>query len=152
MRITVPSSIRESERTLAERDRILAEAKAEADRIVEDARRQVMQALNERSLLEQARYESQRIVEQGRVDAQYRVDEADRYTIGALRGLREELRALIHQVDSGLAVMEGQTVKQPQRQGASQRRAAVAAASNAADSVGVAEPNDRSEKGGDGED
>ena len=37
MRITVPSSIRESERTLAERDRILAEAKAAADEIVEDA-------------------------------------------------------------------------------------------------------------------
>ncbi len=109
MRITVPSSIRESERTLAERDRILAEAKLAADQIVEDARRQAIDLLNERSLLEQARYESQRIVEQGRSDAQYRIDEADRYTIGALRGLREELRALIHQVDSGLAMMEGQT-------------------------------------------
>ena len=66
--------------------------------------------INERALLERARLESQRIVDQGRADAQYRVDEADRYTIGALRNLREELRALIHQVDSGLAMMEGQVV------------------------------------------
>ncbi len=111
MRITVPSSIRESERTVAERDRILAEAKAAADQIVEDARRRALEMINERALLERARHESQRIVDQGRADAQYRVDEADRYTIGALRGLREELRALIHQVDSGLAMMEGQVVE-----------------------------------------
>ena len=110
MRITVPSSIRESERTLAERDRILAEAKAAADQIVEDAWRRALEMINERALLERARLESQRIVDQGRADAQYRVDEADRYTIGALRNLREELRALIHQVDSGLAMMEGQVV------------------------------------------
>ena len=106
---TCRGAIRESERTVADRDRILAEAKAEADQIVEDARRRVMQALNERSLLEQARYESQRIVDQGHTDARRRVEEADRYTIGVLHSLREELRALIHQVDSGLTVMEGQT-------------------------------------------
>ena len=108
MRINVPSSIRESEKTVTERDRILAEAKSAADRIVEDAHRRALEILNERALLERARQESQRIVDRGRSDAQYRVDEADRYTIGALRGLREELRALIHQVDSGLAMMEGQ--------------------------------------------
>jgi hypothetical protein len=108
MRITVPSSIRESEKTVAERDRILAEAKSAADRIVEEAHLRALEILNERALLERARQESQRIVDQGKADAQYRVDEADRYTIGALHGLREELRALIHQVDSGLAMMEGQ--------------------------------------------
>ena len=54
MRINVPSSIRESERTLAERDRILAEAKAEANRIVEEAKRQAIDMMSERGLLDSA--------------------------------------------------------------------------------------------------
>lgn len=109
MRINVPSSIRESERTLAERDRILAEAKAAADQIVEDARRQAMEIVSERGLLDAARQETQRIVERGRADAQRRVEEADRYTVGALRSLQEQLHALSQQVDNGLMMMEGRS-------------------------------------------
>lgn len=121
MRINVPSSIRESERTLAERDRILAEAKLDADQIVEDARRHAMEIISERSLLETARRESQRIIDEGRADARRRVDEVDRYTIGALHGLREELRALMYQVDSGLAMMQGQTILDEPAEGTDRR-------------------------------
>jgi hypothetical protein len=109
MRINVPSSIRESERTVAERDRILAEAKAEADRIVEDAHRQAMDMISERALLDTARQEMQRIIDEGQTDARRRVEEADRYTVGALRELQDHLGALTQQVDNGIEMMAGQT-------------------------------------------
>jgi cell division septum initiation protein DivIVA len=109
MRINVPSSIRESERTLAERDRILAEAKAEADRIVDEARRQAVELVSERALLDTARQEMQRIIEEGQADAQRRVEEADRYAVGVLRSLQDELRMITQQVDNGIKVMEEET-------------------------------------------
>ena len=51
MRINVPSSIRESERTVAERDRIIAAANTEAERIVQQARQDAIDILSERSLV-----------------------------------------------------------------------------------------------------
>lgn len=109
MRINVPSSIRESERTLAERDRILAEAKAQADRIVEEAKRQAIEMVSERALLDTARQEMQRIIDEGQVDALRRVDEADKYAVGVLLGLQDELQKLTQQVDNGIMVMGGKT-------------------------------------------
>ena len=109
MRINVPSSIRESERTLAERDRILADAKAEANRIVEEAKRQAIDMMSERGLLDSAQQEMQRIIDEGRADALRRAEEADDYAVGVLRGLQDELRKLAQQVDNGILVMGGES-------------------------------------------
>ncbi len=105
MRINVPSSIRESERTLAERDYILAEAQAQAERIVNDARARAMEIVNERSLLDTARAESQRIVDEGKEIARRRSEEADQYTVQTLRALQEQLDVIRRQVDNGVEVM-----------------------------------------------
>ena len=66
MRINVPSSIRESERTLAERDRIIAEAKSEAERTIQQAKQEAMEIISERSLITTAQQEAGRIVDEGK--------------------------------------------------------------------------------------
>ncbi len=79
MRITVPSSIRESERTLAERDRIMNEARLEADRIIME----------------------------GKEIARRRTEEADTYAVQVLQDLSQQLRTLMQQVANGIDLMQG---------------------------------------------
>jgi hypothetical protein len=106
MRITVPSSIRESERTLAERDRIMNEARAEADRIIQQARQQAMEMLSERSLIATAQAEADRIIVEGKDIARRRTEEADTYAVQVLQDLAQRLQAIMHQVNNGIELMQ----------------------------------------------
>jgi vacuolar-type H+-ATPase subunit H len=118
MRITVPSSIRESERTLAERDRIMNEARAEADRIIQQARQQAMEMLSEKSLIATAQAEADRIIVEGKDLARRRTEEADTYAVQVLQDLAARLQTISQQVVNGIEVMqEGQKlpVDQPEQ-------------------------------------
>jgi hypothetical protein len=121
MRITVPSSIRESERTLADRDRIMNEARSEADRIIQHARQQAMEMLSERSLIATAQAEADRIINEGKDIARRRTEEADTYAVQVLQDLSQRLQGITQQVTNGIDVMlEGQRLpveqlEQPER-------------------------------------
>lgn len=118
MRITVPSSIRESERTLAERDRIMNEARAEADRIIQQARQQAMEMLSEKSLIATAQAEADRIIVEGKDIARRRTEEADNYAVQVLQDLAARLQSISQQVSNGIELMqEGQKlpVDQPEQ-------------------------------------
>mgnify|MGYP005843331129 CR=1 FL=1 len=106
MRITVPSSIRESERTLAERDRIIADARAEADRILGEARQQAMEMVSERNLLATAQIEAERIIEEGKQIARQRTGEADQYAVQVLQELAQHLQTLEQQVNNGISLLQ----------------------------------------------
>ena len=106
MRITVPSSIRESERTLAERDRIMNEARAEAERMIQQARQQAMEMLSEKALIATAQAEADRIIAEGKEIARRRTEEADTYAVQALHDLSQRLQALVHQVNNGIELMQ----------------------------------------------
>lgn len=109
MRINVPSSIRESERTIAERDRIIAEAHAEADRIIQQAKQQAMEMLSERAVMVTAKQEAQRIVEESKGVARRRAQEADTYAIQVLQELGSHLQSVLQQVENGIQVMSDNT-------------------------------------------
>lgn len=105
MRINVPSSIMEGERTLAERDRILAEARAEAERILHQARQRAAELLTDQALVAAARQEADRMVEEGRTIARRRAEEADQYAVKVLEDLSQKLQVISKQVDNGVQVM-----------------------------------------------
>ena len=105
LRVNVPSSIMESERTLQERDRILAAGEAEAARIVEQARRRASDLLSNDTLAVTARQEADRIVENAHDLARQRRDEADRYATRVLEELAEKLGVITKQVDNGLDLL-----------------------------------------------
>ncbi len=116
MRINVPSSIRESERTVAERDHILAEAKGEAERIVQQAKQQAMEMLSERALVATAQHEAERIVEESKEIARRRAEEADIYAIQVLQDLSQRLQTFVQQVENGILLMqEGQPPTGPEK-------------------------------------
>lgn len=105
LRVNVPSSIMESERTLQERDRILASAEAEAEQIVELARRRANDILRNDALVAAARQEAERVVANAHEIAKSRRDEADRYAARVLEELAEKLRIIGKQVDNGLDLL-----------------------------------------------
>jgi hypothetical protein len=108
MRINVPSSIRESERTLGERDRIMAEARAEAERIIQQAKQQAMEMLSERSLVATAQSEAERIIAESRELARRRTEEADFYAVQVLQDLAHRLQTMMQQVNNGIQLMQDQ--------------------------------------------
>ncbi len=112
MRINVPSSIRESERTLAERDAILAEAQAEAERIVEEARQRAREIMSRDNIMKAAQNEASRVLEESRTLAHRRTEEADRYATEVLQSLADKLRLISQQVDNGIRMLQGSPAAQ----------------------------------------
>ncbi len=105
MRINVPSSIMESERTLAERDRILADAHAEYDRILQQAKQKALELLSDDALVVAARHEAERVMEDSRNAAKRRAEEADRYAVQVLEDLAQKLQVITKQVENGVQLM-----------------------------------------------
>lgn len=110
MRISVPSSIMESERTLAERDHILAEARAEAERIMQQAKQRAMEIVHQDQIVATARNEAERILQESRQAAQRRAQEADRYAIDVLGDLAQKLQVITKQVDNGIQMMKAKSL------------------------------------------
>ena len=106
LRINVPSSIRESERMLAERDKILSEARSEALRMVEDAQRHARELISDNALVEAAEQEARRIVETSRQLAYQRTQEADDYAMNVLKQLGQRLDVISQQVGNGIKMLE----------------------------------------------
>jgi len=106
MRINVPSSIRESERTLAERDLIIADAQTEAERIIEQAKQQSIEMLSQERVVMNAQREADRVIDNGRGAAQRRIEEADRYAASVLQDLSQKLGTISQQVDNGIQVLQ----------------------------------------------
>ena len=112
LRISVPSSIMESERTLAERERILSEAEAEAKRVIDRAKARAAELLSQDSLVNMARREAERMAEEARNAANQRTGEADAYASQVLEDLNNRLVALTRQVENGLQMMQGRRAEQ----------------------------------------
>ena len=106
LRINVPSSIRESERMLAERDAILAEAQAQAQGILDQAGQQAREMLTDNALVVAAQREAERILDESRTVGQQRIDEADHYAGSVLQDLAARLDAISQQVDNGVRMLQ----------------------------------------------
>lgn len=105
MRLDVPGAIRESERVLAEREQILAQARSEAERLVVEAQEQARQMLQNDPMIGAAQREAERIVNEGRRQAAARTAEADAYALQVLQHLSATLRNAHQQVDNGARVL-----------------------------------------------
>ncbi|HRJ41506.1 MAG: ATP synthase F0 subunit B [Caldilineaceae bacterium] len=117
MRISVPSAIKESERMVAERDRILQEAHSQAESIIEQARQHALEMIRQDAVTEQARGEAERILARSQEQAQQVVvrsqDEAsaliidaEEYTLDVLQQLIGHLSGALQQVRNGVQTLE----------------------------------------------
>ena len=114
MRISIPSAIKESERMITERDRILSDAQARAEQIIAHAEQQAIQIVSEDSITERAREEAERIIGHGHAEAIRLVDEAEVYALDVLYRLRDNLNTSLQQAENGIQAIEASQAPQEQ--------------------------------------
>ena len=106
MRISVPSAIKEGERMLSERDRILAEARAEAARVIHEAEALAEEMVGEQHVLMLADTRARDLEEQGYQKALSMVQQAEEYVIGLLQLMSGHLTSAVGEVENGLRTMQ----------------------------------------------
>ena len=106
MRVSVPDIIKQAERTLGERDRIVAQANEEASRIVQMGREQATDMVEHHELAEDARRRAHEIAAEAEREAAAMRAEADSYALNSLAGLAEHLAKIQREVQNGLSALQ----------------------------------------------
>ncbi len=101
MRATAPDELRMGQRIAGERDRILAEARAQARRIIEDAQAQANVRLDEQSMVQAARQRARDIQQEAERSAEALRKEADEYVLNQFSALETRLIRVLREVQAG---------------------------------------------------
>lgn len=105
MRTTIPDEIKQARRIIQEKERILAQAQAEASTLLARAREETERAMNREGLLRAAEQRSQELVYSAEQQAQRKIqeadahseqlkNEADNYVAETLRNIRDHLATI----------------------------------------------------------
>lgn len=106
LRITIPNEIREAQRILQDRDRIIADAEEEANRLLREARLERDELVADDEIVEQARARAGEITADAHEEAEQIRYEADAYAARVLGDLEQELQHILRTVHNGLTVLE----------------------------------------------
>ena len=116
MRRVIPDEARLGQRIASERDRILADARAQARRILDDAQAQVDKRLEDHAILQAARRRAQEIEAGGQQRADKLVADADVYVAGQLRTLEARLHRILREVQAGQIALQPPAKEKPSTQ------------------------------------
>jgi hypothetical protein len=115
LRTTIPDEIKQARRIIQDKERILAQAQAEANALLARARDESEQAVNREGLLKAAESRSQELVRRAEEETAVLRAEADGYVVETLRALRDHLNSIetdigrsILSIEKGLATLEGE--------------------------------------------
>jgi vacuolar-type H+-ATPase subunit H len=113
LRTTIPDEIKQARRIIQDKERILAQAQADANALLARARDESEQAVNREGLLRAAQARSQELLRQAEGEAEQLKNEADNYVIETLRALRDHLNSIetnigrsILSIEKGLASLQ----------------------------------------------
>lgn len=120
MRVAVPEEIKKAQQIIAQRDRILAQAKEEANRTVTLARDKAEKRLEGNELIQSARSRADEIVEQAHKEAAVTQREADQYILNSLAKLETEMNQLLVQVRNGISTLQSDNYNPPPEQSPNQ--------------------------------
>ncbi len=115
MRVTVPDVVKQAQRTLQERDRILAQAKEESERIVSRTRERAAELLEDHEVVRQAQVRAQAIIQEAERTTQQMRHEADTYAVSVLQDLGSQLERSMTQVQNGIAALRPANTEQASR-------------------------------------
>jgi len=115
LRTTIPDEIKQARRVIQDKERILAQAQADANALLARARDESEMAVNREGLLKAAELRSQEMVQRAEDEAAMLKTEADGYVVETLRALRDHLNSIetdigrsILSIEKGLATLEGE--------------------------------------------
>jgi vacuolar-type H+-ATPase subunit H len=107
MRVSVPDMIKQAERTVGERDRIVAQANEEASRIVQLAREQATDMVDHHELAEAARKRANDLLGEAEREAATMRSEADKYAVNSLANLADQVTKLQREIENGMRALTG---------------------------------------------
>jgi vacuolar-type H+-ATPase subunit H len=115
LRTTIPDEIKQARRVIQDKERILAQAQAEANTLLARAREESELAVNREGLLKAAEMRSQELLQRAGEEAEQLKNEADGYVVETRRALRDHLNNIetdigrsILSIEKGLASLEGE--------------------------------------------
>lgn len=101
LRGAAPDELRAGQRIASERDRILAEARAQARRIIEEAQAQLNQRLDEQTIVQASRQRARDIQLEAEKTAARLKQEADEYILGQFNAFESRLIRILREVQAG---------------------------------------------------
>lgn len=106
MRVAIPEEIKKAQQVIAQRDRILAQAKEEANRTIALAREKAEKTLEDNEIIQSAKMRAEEIINQSRQESEISQREPDNYILETLTGLELHLDRLITQVRNGIKSLQ----------------------------------------------
>jgi vacuolar-type H+-ATPase subunit H len=108
MRVSIPEEIKKAQQLLAQRDRIVAQAKEEADRTIAIARERSGELVERDAIVDAARSRAEQIMEQARLENEKTKRDADDYVQQTLSSLEAELDRILAQVRNGIRTLQSE--------------------------------------------
>lgn len=112
---TVPDVVKQAQRTVQERDRLLAQAKEESERIVARARERAAELVEEHEIMHKAQERATLVLHEAELTAQQMRGEADVYAVTVLQDLSAQLERSLVQVQNGIAALRPSRNEPPPR-------------------------------------
>ena len=106
MRISIPDEIKRSQQVLAQRDRMIAQAKEESERSLEIAREKREQLVSSNEITQEANARAKQIISQAHTEADVIRREADKYALESLKRLEQEMERSMKQVRNGIKALQ----------------------------------------------
>ena len=106
MRVAIPEEVKKSQQILAQKDRVIAQAKEEADRTVNIAKDKSDKLTDRDNIVLDAKKKAKQIESDAELRAQQTQAEADEYVAETLTNLEIALERVLNQVRNGIYILE----------------------------------------------
>jgi hypothetical protein len=106
MRVAIPEEVKKSQQILAQKDRVVAQAKEEADRTVAIAKEKSDKLTDRDSIVLDAKKKAKQIESEAEQRAEKTQAEADEYVAETLTNLEIALERVLNQVRNGIYILE----------------------------------------------
>jgi hypothetical protein len=110
IRVSIPEELKAARLVTEERDRVIADAQAEADRIVREADQQADERVAEHAVVHAAELRAADIEDRAMDQAATVRRDADDYAYSVLQKLREQIGQVAQTVDRGMSELEARHV------------------------------------------
>lgn len=114
MRVAIPEEVKKSQQIMAQKDRLIAQAKEEAKRTLSLAKEKSDQIIDRDSIVQDARKKAKQIEAEAEVKASKTQAEADDYVAETLTNLEIALERVLNQVRNGIYILEEGNQTQPE--------------------------------------
>ncbi|MBI2975617.1 MAG: hypothetical protein HY872_17700 [Chloroflexi bacterium] len=106
MRVSIPDEVKKAQKTLSERDKLMAQAKEEAERTLAVARDEREKMLTRENVTAAALNKAEQIIQQAKLDAESVRGDADEYVLEVLSQLEMQLERTLQQARNGIEILK----------------------------------------------